>query len=74
WKHIARMIPALFLPVAAGYLLSKYFDLFNIKTFIASAIIYAFVYLASVWFTGMNNYEKQLITKPLNRVRKKIFK
>jgi len=74
WKHIARMIPALLLPIAAGYLLIQNFNLFNIKTFIASAIVYASVYLASVWFTGMNNYEKQLIIKPLKRVRRKIFK
>lgn len=74
WKKTSRILPALLLPAAAGYALNKYFNLFDIKTFIAAALVYATIYIASVWFTGMNNYEKQLVSKPLIRIKQKIFK
>lgn len=74
WKNTGKILPALLLPAAAGYALNKYFNLFDIKTFIAAALVYATVYMVSVWFTGMNSYEKQLVSKPLIRIKKKIFK
>jgi O-antigen/teichoic acid export membrane protein len=72
WVQILKFIPSLLLPVLVGILMLSYIDLYKIQTFILSGIVYVIVFSVSVWFLGMNQYEKDLVGKPMNRILKKM--
>ena len=57
WKNILRMSLGLILPIGAGSILNYFVDLYNIW--------YLF---GSMWFIGMNDYEKNLIKKPIKKI------
>lgn len=71
WKQILSFLPALILPVLCGVFIIKYVRYNNIFVFMLLIILYTFVYAVSMWFFGMNNYEKDLILKPLKKLLKK---
>lgn len=72
WKQILSIIPALIVPGLFGILINKLFDLYNMFYFIGFGIIYIIIFAISMWFFGMNQYEKDLIRKPMNRVKRKL--
>ncbi len=47
-------------------------DLYHLGKFFICGIVYVIVFLVSIWFLGMNQYEKDLIRKPFAKVIKKI--
>ena len=49
-----------------------YIDMYNILTFLICGIIYVIMFSISMWFLGMNQYEKDLIGKPVARIIRKI--
>jgi hypothetical protein len=49
-----------------------FIDLYNVLKFLTYGLIYVVVYILSIWFLGMNNYEKNLIRKPLIKIIKKL--
>jgi O-antigen/teichoic acid export membrane protein len=63
WGQILSFIPSLLPPVIIGILMYLYIDLYKIQTFILGGIVYVIVFSASVWFLGMNQYEKDLVGK-----------
>lgn len=73
-KQIARILPSLIVPAVAGYFIMKYIDLMKIGNFIGFASIFIAIFGISVWFFGMNKYEKELITKPVLKIIEKISK
>lgn len=73
-KQILKVLPALIFPAIAGYLLMKYVDLMQIKNFALSAVAYVSLFCVSLWFLGMNDYERELVLKPLLKIKQKIFK
>ncbi|MBQ8163798.1 MAG: polysaccharide biosynthesis protein [Clostridia bacterium] len=68
WKNILRMSLGLILPIGAGSILNYFVDLYNIWYLFGSIIIYSIVYCISMWFIGMNDYEKNLIKKPIKKI------
>lgn len=70
WKSILRLSLGLAVPIGVGVLMMLYVDLFSLFKLAVCIAVYAVAYAASMWFIGMNRYEKDLIAKPL----KKIFK
>ncbi len=72
WKQISRTFPGLIIPFIAGVLMVMYLDLFNFKQFLISGLLYVLVFACSMWLLGMNPYEKELVRKPLLRIRKKM--
>lgn len=70
WKNIVRQALGLLIPIAFGVVIVSFIDLYNIWLFIAFVVIYILIYCLSMWFIGMNDYEKGLI----KGVFAKIFK
>lgn len=71
WKQIIGFSPALLIPIIFGAIISVIFDLNNIFSFFIFGIIYAIVFMISMWKIGMNQYEKDLFGKPIKRLLKK---
>ena len=68
WKQIFRFVPALIIPSVAGLLIMKYIEFDNVFVFIGLILIYTVVYCVSMWFLGINQYEKELISAPIKKV------
>lgn len=71
WKNILRLAVGLIPPVAAGMLIDRFFDLNNLWVFGGSILLYVAVYVVSMWLLGMNEYEKNLVTKPVKKILRK---
>lgn len=68
WKQILRLSLGLIIPVIAGVLIYSFINLYEIKYFVLFIIIYVIIYCLSMWFIGMNKYEKELISKFLTKL------
>ncbi len=71
WKNILRMSLGLILPVIFGILINLFVDVYNVWFMLLSIIGYTIVYCVSMWFIGMNKYEKDLIKKPIKKLLKR---
>ncbi len=69
WRQIARFIPALLPPVAAGVLIMRYAVITGWIGLALWGMAYTAVYALSMWFLGMNGEEKQLVMGLLKRFR-----
>ena len=77
WKNILRMSLGLIIPIICGVLINLFIDTYNIWFMLLSIVGYTFVYCVSMWFLGMNNYERGLVLKPIKKtfgLIKKLFK
>ena len=72
WNQILRFIPALIAPTIAGVLIAKFVGLYHPIPFLICGIIYVIVFIISMWLFGMNQYEKDLIRKPVEKFSNKI--
>lgn len=72
WKNILLMTKGLIIPVISGILINKFFKMTHITTFLCGILIYTLCYCISVWFLSMNKEEKNLVTKPLKRIVRRI--
>ena len=68
WKEIFKIFPALLMPLLLGYLISAFVDIYLLHYFIVSVGVYSIIFIISMWFIGMNNYERSLFTKPLKNI------
>lgn len=67
WKEIFRLIVGLILPVIAGIGIMNFVNINSVLKFGAFVLIYTLTYCISMWFIGMNQYEKDLVLKPLRK-------
>lgn len=74
WKQIFGFLPALILPIAAGIFINNCINLYTPVNFICFAGLYILVFIASMWFLGMNKYEKDLFRKPARKILSKVIK
>ena len=70
WKNILRMSIGLIVPIIVGILIICFINITSIWILLGLILIYTMIYCVSMWFLGLNDYEKELIVNPL----KKIFK
>ena len=68
WKQILSFLPALIAPTIAGMLFNEFFNLSNPFNFLGLGIIYVFIFSASMWSFGMNQYERDLLGKPIRKL------
>ena len=68
WGEIFKFGKSLLLPVATGTIMFLFIDLYRVIPFLICGIIYIIVFCVSMWFFGMNQYEKDLIKKPMLRL------
>lgn len=71
WKNILRMSLGLIIPICFGILINIFVDTYNLLYMFISIFSYTAVYCVSMWFLGMNKYEKNLIKKPIKNLLKK---
>jgi O-antigen/teichoic acid export membrane protein len=67
-KQIINFIPALIGPALIGILINRFIDLHNFINFLISGVVYVVVFIVSMWLVGLNQYEKDLIAKPMKRI------
>ena len=74
WKNILKMsiIPVVMLVI--GLLITTKLDLTSWWVLILAIVIYTVVYAISMYFLIMNNYEKDVIRKPILKVLNKLRK
>lgn len=72
WSKILKFIPALITPTIIGIFIANFVDLYHPIPFLICGIIYVIVFCLSMWYIGMNQYEKDLIGKPINRILRKL--
>ena len=71
WKNILKMtIPMLFAVVLA-ILLKNILQINSIGILIFEILAYVIIYGLIVYKFSMNNYEKQLVLKPINKILKR---
>ena len=68
WKNIIKFVPAFILPIVTGLLLIALVKEKTIVGFVSSVTVYLFVYCTSMWLFGMNDYEKDLVLRPLRKL------
>lgn len=72
WKNIINMsIPILILFIIANFVI-KFIDISNIFNMVIAVIIYTLVFAIVDWLFVMNNYEKDLIIKPMKKIGGKL--
>ncbi|HFI0330221.1 TPA: lipopolysaccharide biosynthesis protein [Streptococcus suis] len=74
WKQILNFVPALIVPITAGVLINYFFNLYNLFNFMGFGVVYVVIFCISMWFLGMNQYEKDLLGKPVNRLIGRLLK
>lgn len=71
WREISRMLPAVLFPCALAVMILRWFSADRFPGFIENVVFYTVAYCLSMYFLGMNFYEKQLILTPLKRLSAK---
>lgn len=74
WKNILKMaiVPAVML--AAGLLLNHYVTIDNWFTFLAGVMLFTVVYAVLMYLFAVNDYEKDIIRKPLQKILRVLCK
>lgn len=70
WANIGRLSLGLVCPVLAGVLIKTIVVINSITPLILCIIGYSLVYSLSMYFIGMNDYERDLIRGPINKILK----
>ena len=71
WKNMRKPVVALTLPIILGLLIDYFYEIDSITSFFICVVLYTVVYCVSMWLIGMNNYEKNLILKPIGKLLKR---
>lgn len=71
WDNIIRQSVALIIPICIGTAMTLCININSIWMFGACVIAYTAVYCISMWLLGMNDYEKELVRKPLKKILKR---
>ena len=69
WKSILHLARGLILPVIFGIFIMMKIAFHGPADFALWVVLYTTVYAVSFWLFGMNQSEKQLVLKPLQRLR-----
>lgn len=68
WRSILRLALGMIIPVLCGWLMTAWLDFTSVVTLLVGILVYSAVYCGSMWLFGMNQYEKELVRKPLRKV------
>lgn len=71
WKSIGTLIPALIAPVLFGIFSCIFIKPEGLVQILIVGNIYCMIYCISIFRLGMNDYEKQLVTGVLLRIKKR---
>lgn len=71
WRSILRASLGLIIPIGVGIAMRLCVPMEGLLEYLLSILVYIIVFGGSMWFFGMNEYERALIRKPLRRIFKK---
>ena len=71
WREIIGFIPALIPPIIMGILVNLFLDINKLIIFLICGIFYVIIFSISIWLFGMNEYEKNLVGKPILKIIKR---
>lgn len=69
WRNLLRMSLGLLIPVAAGIFVLAFVPISSLWQFILFIMAYGVVYALSMWFFGLNGYEKNLCFEPIRKLK-----
>ncbi len=72
WSEIFKFSKSLLLPALIGILINIFINIPNIYMFILWVGIYSLIFITSMWFLGMNQFEKDLISNSLDKIIKRL--
>lgn len=72
WSSILRLCRGLVIPCILGIVIYQTVQLNTLISFCLSILLYTLVYCISLWLGGMNQYEKDLLIRPIHRIMRKI--
>lgn len=72
WKSIFSLCKGIVIPALFGFFIRKYVIFESIVAFLLWIMVYATVYVVSMWLFGMNDYERNLIRKPVEKIVRKM--
>lgn len=72
WVQILKIFPSLLFPTLVGILINRFINLYRLIPFLTCICIYTLAFSFSLWFLGMNPFEKDLISIPMLRLLKKM--
>ena len=68
WKSILSLSKGLVIPVIIGIVIFYNISFNGIVDFVVWIVLYAVVYIASMWLFGMNGSERQLFFQPFKKI------
>ena len=71
WKNICRMSVGLVVPIVLGIFSMLYIEILSKWILLGLIIGYMAIYCISMWFLGLNRYEKDLVLKVFKKVKGK---
>jgi uncharacterized membrane protein YfcA len=74
WISILKIFPALIIPVGVGVCIMLFVPIRRLTVLIALVLLYAVVYMLSMWFFGFNASEKQMLSSFFGKVKNKFSK
>ena len=72
WKNIMKMSLAPVVMLCLGLAVTYFVSIDSWFMLFTSVFSFMILYIPIVWFTGMNNYEKETVKSPLNIIIKKV--
>ncbi len=71
-SEILKITPSLIFPSIVGIFMYMYLNLSDLKILVLAIIVYTILFAISMWYIGMNKYEKELVTIPYNRIKQRL--
>lgn len=71
WKELLKTMIIPVIMCIVTLLISRFVDFYNIPIMLVGIILYTLIFVLLNWFVVMNNYEKNLIIKPVIKVKNK---
>ena len=71
WSNIKQLSRGFIIPIVTGIFIMHFIPRYSPGVFVFLVLFYAILYCASMWFLGMNKYEKELIIVPIKKLLQK---
>lgn len=68
WKNICRLATGLIVPIIIGIGI-RYVGINSIMMFLVMGIVFTIIFFISMYYLGMNEYERQLFKEPFNKLK-----